>query len=548
MALTPLSNAEINPSLEKRLKILIVMNDEKPGRTTYKNLKCNQFQIVKTTSLDQDIIKQISDTHPDLIFLEGNLQGKQKGIEVKNLIQENFRIPVVYLVEHKIDELKISDPNTDLCGYLYESSGDDNTFILIDVVLYYYLLNQKLEEKEKFYYSLIKPISDLSMVIDSTGTILNLIPAPILSEFLSDDVSGKNILDIIHDEDVNEFRATLKNIEQNNEISVHFKFRARTISGSYRYLEGIATNQIENSFIKGITLNCIDLSNPIHQLNTYRGAESQFPWLADKLPVLVWMSDLTLNFKYINQSWIDLTGRTMDEELGHGWKYDLYPDDLEQFIYLVNLALENKQDFKTEIRFYRHDRDLRWMLVSGALRLDENLIPVGIIGTCIDISDYKKIEASLHYIASHDTLTGLYNRSFFEEEMARFEKSRLFPISIVVADIDGMKLANDAFGHNAGDELLRRSANVLLETFRSEDIIARIGGDEFAVLLPDTEADVALTAIARVRAALRNQVHQYPEFPLRLSMGAATTNKELSLSEALILADRNMYNDKLLKR
>lgn len=549
MALTPLSNAKIKASLEKRLNILIIVNDENLTRNPYKNLDSNQFQIVKTINLNQDILGQVSETHPDIIFLDVNLKGIKKGSDVKNLIQENFQIPVAYLIEHNTETPIIPDSNTELCGYLYESSASGkSSFILIDVVLYYYLLSKKLEEKEKFYNSLIKPISDLSIVIDSTGIILDIIPANNFSDYLSKDISRENILDYINDEDVNEFIATLKNIELDCSSANHFKFRAKTITGSNRYLEGIATNQIENPSIRGITLNCVDLSNPIHQLNTYREAESQFSWLTDKLPVLVWMSDLALNFIYINQSWINVTGRTIDEELGHGWKLDLYPDDLDQFIFLVNQALEKKQDFKTEIRFYRQDRELSWMLVSGALRLDENLTPVGIIGTCVDISEYKKIESSLHYIASHDTLTGLYNRAFFEEEMARYEKSRLYPISIVVADIDGMKLANDTFGHNVGDELIRRSANVLLETFRSEDIVARTGGDEFAILLPNTEEEVALAAIARVRDALRNQFHQFQEFPLRLSMGSSTTNKELSLSEAFILADRNMYNDKLLRR
>ena len=161
--------------------------------------------------------------------------------------------------------------------------------------------------------------------------------------------------------------------------------------------------------------------------------------------------------------------------------------------------------------------------------------------------EYKRAEEKiryLNYLSAHDALTGLYNRAFFEEEMARLERGRQFPVSVVMADIDGLKAVNDNQGHAAGDELLRRAAAVLRSTFRAEDVVARIGGDEFAVLLPSTDAAAAEKALARVVNSLlaHNTAHGDP--PLRLSVGTATAERGRSLTEALKQADERMYQEK----
>ncbi len=171
----------------------------------------------------------------------------------------------------------------------------------------------------------------------------------------------------------------------------------------------------------------------------------------------------------------------------------------------------------------------------------------GVLSVFTDITERKQAEERLVYLSTHDVLTGLYNRAYFEEELARLERGRQFPVSILMADADRMKEVNDTLGHAAGDELLRHAARVLQSAFRGEDLVARIGGDEFAVLLPNANALVAADALARLRERVEAHNRENPSHALSFSLGVATGERDIPLAEVLKEADRRMYRDKFAK-
>ncbi len=169
-----------------------------------------------------------------------------------------------------------------------------------------------------------------------------------------------------------------------------------------------------------------------------------------------------------------------------------------------------------------------------------------IIGTSRDITRIKEREKELRYVSYHDKLTDLYNRFYLEAEMDRLDTERQLPISMIMCDINGMKIVNDTYGHKTGDELLVKVAEILQANTREEDIVARWAGDEFVVLLPQTGTKMARKIVDRIEETC--QKTEIAGFKISLGLGIATkVNKEVNLQEVLSQADERMYKDKLTK-
>jgi|GEM_PF-2890702 len=160
----------------------------------------------------------------------------------------------------------------------------------------------------------------------------------------------------------------------------------------------------------------------------------------------------------------------------------------------------------------------------------------------------KRTEEKLYYLSMHDSLTGLYNRSYFEQEMSRIEEGRYQSAGIVVCDIDGLKNINDTLGHQSGDEILKASAQVIKESFRKSDVVARIGGDEFAVVIPNADDDSVISACSRTRETISEYNSAHPDFTLSISIGYAVSKKTpFKMHELFREADNNMYKDKIIR-
>ncbi|MDP4159756.1 MAG: diguanylate cyclase [Bacillota bacterium] len=163
-----------------------------------------------------------------------------------------------------------------------------------------------------------------------------------------------------------------------------------------------------------------------------------------------------------------------------------------------------------------------------------------------DVSERKQLEKKLEYLSYNDVLTGLYNRRFFEEELKRLDVPRNFPLTIVMADVNGLKLVNDSFGHTMGDELLQKVGSTIAKGCRSDDIIARLGGDEFVILLPKTSAIETEQVVKRIK--VHAQKEQVGSVELSVSFGWETKhNAEENILEIFKKAEDRMYKKKLFE-
>ena len=219
------------------------------------------------------------------------------------------------------------------------------------------------------------------------------------------------------------------------------------------------------------------------------------------------------------------------------------PETAEFFMTIIRQTLTTKDMVQVDYQLPINGMNC-WFAANVSPLTEDKVIWVA-----RDITERKKVEDSLHYQSTHDILTGLYNRQYYETEIIRLQNSRQFPISIMVLDIDGLKWVNDNRGHSAGDELLQRTAAILKSTFRPEDMVARMGGDEFVVVLPHTNEEAVTLVNKRLEEILKkhNELFQ-SDNSLGISIGSATGNSGILLTEVFRLADEAMYQDKVRKK
>ncbi len=157
--------------------------------------------------------------------------------------------------------------------------------------------------------------------------------------------------------------------------------------------------------------------------------------------------------------------------------------------------------------------------------------------------------SELEFRSFHDELTGIYNRAYFEDSMRRFDSGRFDPVTVVVCDVNGLKLINDTLGHKAGDDLIVAAARTLERAARSSDIVARIGGDEFAMLLPESTNETAGHVLRRIREEVAEYKRGEQPLPLNIACGAAVSSGRIQNIEALFQeADKEMYAVKQLEK
>jgi len=235
-----------------------------------------------------------------------------------------------------------------------------------------------------------------------------------------------------------------------------------------------------------------------------------------------------------------LFGFEREQLLGHDVDA-LVPDDERTPKSATELprSLRRAQGHTVELGARRRDGTRMPVEVNlSPIELDGERFTIAVVR---DMTERRRLEDHLLYLSTHDALTGLANRGAFDEVLSRLEERGPWPVGIIMVDLDGLKLINDQQGHAAGDELLRRTARVLKATFRSGDCVARIGGDEFAMLLAgqDTHALDVLTRRLDQSVELHNSA--YGGEPLRLSLGTAVAHQGERLHVALGEADTRMY-------
>jgi len=271
--------------------------------------------------------------------------------------------------------------------------------------------------------------------------------------------------------------------------------------------------------------------------------------LLDSIPDHIFYKDKDGVYLGCNHAFEQASGITRERLIGKT-DYELYDQDTASlFVSKDEVVLVQHKECRTEETIVYPDGT---KLITETLKTpffnDESEL-AGLIGISRDITDRKKKEDKIEYLSIHDVMTGLYSRMYFDAELFRLDAANDLPYSVIMGDVNALKLTNDLFGHNEGDKLIMETAE-LLRSSCGQGIVARTGGDEFSVLLPKTNEVEANRIVTRIYAAFEEQkaLPREQNYFLSISLGYATKSKEeQTISEVLKTAEEHMYRKKLLE-
>ncbi|MBU4439971.1 MAG: diguanylate cyclase, partial [Firmicutes bacterium] len=247
-----------------------------------------------------------------------------------------------------------------------------------------------------------------------------------------------------------------------------------------------------------------------------------------------------------------LTGWSMEAAEGRHYKEVFalsHDDNVGEIIDPIEkvMVTDEIQELKNHALLTSKDGKVYHLEDSAAPIKDEGGVTIGVVLVFRDVTEKKEQQKAIEYLSFHDALTGLYNRRFLEEELLRLDTVRNLPISIIMGDVNGLKLTNDIFGHAHGDIFLKKIAEVMKRICRSDDIIARWGGDEFVILLPQTTSQQASQIMNRIKIEFARDGIKVIKGNISLGCDVKTSIDQ-SIMACLESAEEKMYAAKILER
>ncbi|MFR3567850.1 MAG: diguanylate cyclase domain-containing protein [Paraclostridium sordellii] len=360
-------------------------------------------------------------------------------------------------------------------------------------------------------------------------------------DLTQDDIIGKLNKDIFEEDLAKEYDENHKKVV---ELKQPMVFEGKTKNKSVMsYLTPILDENENIIVITGVIKDTTETKNYQQSLINQN---TLLETIINTIPDIIFYKDKQSRYLGGNKAFFEgFFGKKKSEVIGKN-DFELHQDKevAKAFIERDQEILKNKEDKYTEINILNKDDKILYLESVKTPLINEKGEAWGIVGVARDMTKRKELEDMLTQMSYTDKLTGLYNRAYFEEQINKLDDNEYYPLTLIMGDLNGLKAVNDNLGHLEGDKLLVEIAKVLKGSCRKEDLVFRWGGDEFIILLPNSDYKLGKEICNRIQLNCKNT--DKTPIPLSISLGVSTKiNKQKDIDEILKEAEDMMYVEKL---
>lgn len=367
--------------------------------------------------------------------------------------------------------------------------------------------------------------------------------------WLPSEMIGIPIHEHVHQEDLDEVRAATAMANEGGRVSFEARYQCK--DGSYRWLEITARPLHDaNGTVIGKVGSCRDVHSEVEAWHALERSEQRFRLAMESAPTGMAVLALDSEFIEVNAELARMLGYTQEWLLEHPMTHVVHPADEETCRRLRDEVLSGYRTSVTEeIRLIDRDHAVVWAQVSLALLRDEAGVPNSFVAQFVNVTEAHESREALRFMATHDPMTHLLNRRELLVQMSTILAHRgrgEAVMGVLFCDLDGLKNANDTLGHAAGDQLIMEAGRRISVQVRDGDLAARIGGDEFVVVLPEVHGiDDALRVARKISTAISAPVVAAGvEVPMSISIGVCVARTNDDATALLRKADAALYRAK----
>lgn len=370
-----------------------------------------------------------------------------------------------------------------------------------------------------------------------------------------DFTSGRVSYDIfIHPLDLKRVKEEVEEVINSNRFFIEHKpYRIIHGKGDIRWVSDYTTFIKEENDVITFICYVVDITEQVEKEKNLIEIKDRYDHLLDAIREGIWDWDMRTDEVFFSKRWKEMLGFKEDEIQNTllEWEKRVHKDDIEQCYADIKDHLNGEtQIYENVHRMLHKNGKYLWILDRGKKILDTKGEVYRMIGTHKDISEEKEMNELLEQLAQEDSLTGLLNRrAFYSIVHKEMERSKRYNSGLVLLmlDIDHFKVVNDTWGHNFGDVILKEVSKKFFDCVRTTDFIFRLGGEEFGILLPETDKQGAFQLADRIRKSIeemRTSVNEETIVLITISIGVSLYASELSLDEFMHRSDLALYESK----